>query len=288
MLSQLLFVASIAVTPVLSCADHTQRGHLSPRASDSSTEWAYDASYDWGALSPDFITCQTGTQQAPIALSLTDGPSPYHHPSFQGYDRTVTGNWTNWSYGPAFNIEYPNNDISSLPAIKWNNETAYLIGWHIHAPADHPVDGGRSRAELHLVHVNQEGSPAAVLAIRLDPGTVPLPFISQVPKMVPFTVTSGGRSSKDLQFLPEQSVKPEVVPDVAMNMDLALGAVDHFSEFWTYKGGLTSPPCTEGIRFFVATTIALTSAEQMQDILGVCRFSARMEQNVWLHDVNGA
>ncbi|KAL8990069.1 MAG: hypothetical protein Q9169_008214, partial [Polycauliona sp. 2 TL-2023] len=245
MLLQLLLLTSIAVTPVFSCADHTgrSRGELSPyhlarkrqepttanapdtgNSSDPALDWTYDASYNWGSLKPYYATCQTGTQQSPIALSLTNGLSLYHHPRFEGYNRNVTGNWTNWSYGPAFNLDYEKDDYTSLPKMKWDNETAYLKGWHIHAPADHSVGGDRSKLEMHLVHVNSEGLETAVLAIRLDPGASPSPFLTQLPPMIPFVRGAGGSPRQG--ETPVTGEKPEIVPDVSMNMDLALAAVD--------------------------------------------------------------
>lgn len=60
----------------------------------------------------------------------------------------------------------------------------------------------------------------------------------------------------------------------------AVREVNSFSEFWTYKGSLTSPPCKEGIQWFVARNILFTSVKQMQDILGASTFSSRAEQEV--------
>lgn len=291
MLLSLLLATSFAARSVLSCADHTghQRGDLSPRSlvqkranvsptnpSYIHTDWAYDASYNWGAIRPEYATCQTGTQQSPIALSLASGLSPRHRrPSFANYDRAVVGNWTNWGNGPAFNLEHPEDDYTSLPQLRFDNQTAYLKGWHIHAPAEHTVDGDRSRAEMHLVHVNDEGHEVAVLAIRIDPDTAPSPFLKQLPALVPFPTRNEDA--------------PRVVPDVSMNVGLALDGVDRFRAFWTYRGSFTTPPCREGIRWFVARPVARTSVEQMRALLGACTFSARVQQRVWLQGVsNGA
>ncbi|KAL8856301.1 MAG: hypothetical protein Q9178_007065 [Gyalolechia marmorata] len=309
MLLPLFLITSFTVKSAVSCADHTgrQRGHLSPRhikrqtasannvttgvtnSSEPLVDWAYDASYDWGAIQPDYATCQTGTQQSPIALSLTNGLSLYHQPYFENYNSNVSGNWTNWSYGPAFTLGHPADDYTSLPAMKWDNVTSYLKGWHIHAPADHSVGGDRSKAELHLVHVDAKGKEIAVLAIRLDPGTAPLPFLTQLPPMIPFiSGPDRGPSADVAPGQPARTTKPEVVEDVEMNMSLALNGVDTVSEFWTYKGSLTSPPCGEGIRWFVSRAIAFTSVEQMQAVLGASAYSARQEQEVWLHEINSA
>lgn len=65
-----------------------------------------------------------------------------------------------------------------------------------------------------------------------------------------------------------------------MDVFSALGEVSELSEFWTYRGSLTSPPCEEGIRFFVARKILFVGVAQMQDILSVSTYSARAEQKV--------
>ena len=151
--------------------------------------------------------------------------------------------------------------------MKFDNETVYLRGWHIHSPADHSVGGDRSKAELHYVHVDAKGHERAVLAIRLDPGNGNSTFFSQLPPMISY------RERQTQQAL-------------TLNMELALQNVNYFNEFWTYRGSLTSPPCHEGIRWFVARTILFTSVDQMQDILRASTYSARAEQEVWLHEIN--
>lgn len=143
----------------------------------------------------------------------------------------------------------------------FHNETLYLVGWHLHAPADHSVAGDRSKAELHMVHANEEGEEGAELAIRLDLGASPSPFFDQLPPMIGFNGTTQ-------------------VMGVEIDPRLALDGVNTFSEFWTYQGSLTSPPCREGIRWFVAQSILFTSVNQMRQILGTSTYSGRAEQGV--------
>jgi carbonic anhydrase len=216
-------------------------------------------------VNPSYSLCQTGTQQSPIALSLSNGLALNHVPAFN-YSGARAGNFYNWGYGPAFVLQHE-GDWTRHPGFTYDNVTVYLKGWHIHAPADHSVGGDRSKAELHLVHVDAEGHEAAVLAIRLDPGNFDSPFFSQLPDMIGFSDTA--------------TVEP-----VTLDLELALRAVQHFNEFWTYQGSLTSPPCSEGIRWFVARQIMFTGVRQMQGILGASTYSARAEQEVWMHRIN--
>ncbi|KAM0430063.1 hypothetical protein ACHAPT_006069 [Fusarium lateritium] len=269
-----LLAAAAHVTGALSCALHdnhqqlvNRKRHVSPRAAaPGDTDWAYEASFNWGRLNPDYALCQTGTQQSPIALSLNNGLSLNHIPEFN-YPDSVAGNFYNWGYGPAFTVLHEDGVWDQNPSFSFDNETVYLKGWHIHAPADHSVGGDRSKAELHLVHVNATGQERAVLAIRLDPGNRDNQFLAQLPPMVGFNDT-------------------DVTEQAELNHRLALESVLYFNEFWTYQGSLTSPPCHEGIRWFVARQIMFTGVQQMRDILGASTYSARAEQEVWQHRIN--
>lgn len=182
------------------------------------------------------------------------------------------GTFYNWGYGPAMTYAHPEGDYSGLPSFTFeeedgHNETVHLSGWHIHAPADHSVQGDRAKAELHLVHAGEEGHYRSVLAIRIDPGNVESTFLSNMPELISYRHT-------------EQRV------NTTSNPRLALEEGDYFNEFWTYKGSLTSPPCTEGVRWYMARNIMFASDDQMQQLLNASRFSSRAEQQVWRHQIN--
>lgn len=213
----------------------------------------------------DYAFCQTGTQQSPIQLLLSQGLSVNHRPCFD-YPESVSGKFYNWGYGPAFALDHPEGSYTGLPKLKFDDETYYLSGWHTHAPAEHIVQGERSKAELHMVHVDDSGRPQAVVGIRIDPGNKASAFFSQLPPLIRWNET-------------ELHVETETDPR------LALSEV-HFSEFWTYRGSLTTPPCTEGLRWFVARDVLFTNVEQVQNLLGASTYSSRVEQEVWLHQIN--
>ena len=184
--------------------------------------------------------CQTGTQQSPIPLRLDQGLSLGHAITFD-YGSAINGSYYKWGYGPAFELEQEagctvgsaasNCSITEgLPSITFEdngrNETAYLVSWHIHSPADHSVQQDRSKAEMHFVHVDASGHERAVVAMRIDPGLQSKSaFFSQFEGSYPNfndTVT-------------------QIVDEI--DLTLALSEVLHFNEFWTYRGSLTSPPC---------------------------------------------
>lgn len=206
-----------------------------------------------------------GTQQSPIALSLSNGLSLNHVPTFN-FNGSISGNFYNWGYGPAFTVAHE-DDWTTHPSVTYDNDTVYLKGWHIHSPGDHTVGSVRSKAELHMVMVDATGHEKAVMGIRLDPGNTNNTFFEQLPPVIGFN---------DL----------DTFEPVSLDFTPALQSVLFFNEFWTYQGSLTSPPCSEGIRWFMARQILFTGVEQMQAILGASTYSARAEQEVWQHRIN--
>jgi carbonic anhydrase len=195
------------------------------------------------------------------------GPALSHRPTFN-YSGFHQGNFYNGGFGPAFTLSHEEGVYTKNPSFTYDNTTVYLVGWHIHTPADHTVDAHRARAELHLVHADKEGHPAAVLGIRIEPGISNSTFFEQLPTpMIHWNET-------------------EVEEPLDLNLELLLDGVNNFDQFWTYEGSLTTPPCSESIRWFVARRNIFTSMEQMRSILKASRYGAREEQPVWMHNVN--
>ncbi|KAE9962032.1 hypothetical protein EG328_002850 [Venturia inaequalis] len=232
-------------------------------------DWAYEASFNWGMINTNYSLCQTGMTQSPIPLLLSQGISLTHTPTFN-FPPASIGTWSNWGYGPGFTLNTNATEKATVTFQDKNdgvNETATLKGWHIHAPADHTVQGDRSKAELHMVFADAAGKERVVFAFRIDPGNTESKFFSQLPPMISY------------------SNKTEI-KNTSIQNRLAIAEVNAFAEFWTYRGSLTSPPCREGIRWYVARNIMFVSNKQMQDILSVSTYSARAEQEVWLHAIN--
>ncbi|ESZ93650.1 hypothetical protein SBOR_5955 [Sclerotinia borealis F-4128] len=286
------------LSAVLACPQHDLSSQSLMKRAGGTADWAYDAAYNWGMINeskftfptsikmhtmpfshpisdisfPDYTTCQTGTQQSPIHLTTSSGFSKTHRPTFN-YPTSTDGSLYNWGYGAAFSLTSNTTDLSGNPTLSFDNETLYLKGWHIHAPADHTIDSVRSKAELHLVHATSSGEERAVVALRIDPiayGT---------------TANSTFFESFPLTSIPAFSDATAKIP-ITLDLKQALAEIDNADTFWTYEGSLTSPPCTEGIRWFVAGTKMSVGTEQMQELLAVSTFSAREEQGIWGQKVN--
>ncbi|KPI37723.1 Alpha carbonic anhydrase 3 [Cyphellophora attinorum] len=236
-------------------------------------DFEYVNSFDWHTIKPEYLTCFTGTSQSPIGVHSTQGLATTHPPSFAGYQTTTntTGTFKNWGFGPAFDIDMVNEDPTTLPAMTFDDQTVFLSGWHIHFPSEHLVDGVRSAAEMHFVHVNAAGEPASVVGIRIEPSvTAHSAFFAQVPAAIPAPANP----------------PVEGTPGVPMDHLLAIHEVGMVQQYWTYKGSLTTPPCSEGLRWFLPQMTLKVSEAQMLALRGAGRFSHRIEQVVMNQAIN--
>ncbi|KAI9731231.1 MAG: hypothetical protein M1834_005424 [Cirrosporium novae-zelandiae] len=257
-----------AISGVFACAQHENhhyQGKLSKRSDAGERDWAYPESYNWALVNEEYGLCQNGTMQSPLQLTSSKRRSANHIPTFN-YPTSVSGNFYNWGFGPAFTVTYPEGNVTGNPSLTFDNETVYLKGWHIHSPSEHVVSGERTRAEIHFVHVDEHEEERAVVAMRVNPGTADSAFFSQLPSIIGHDDTTQVATTIDLT--------------------LALDEVQQLNKLWTYQGSLTTPPCTEGIRWFVGQTIMTTGVEQMQEILASGSYSARVPQMAWQHQLN--
>jgi carbonic anhydrase len=200
---------------------------LAPVTSLSSSEdWSYTGTYgpeQWGSL-PGYGLCSTGQQQTPIPLwSLTNLPLDLATPSFSyGFTplhMTHNGHTVEFRYEPG-------------STIRVNGANFRLAQFHFHTPSEHVLDAVSYPLELHLVHVDANGAPAVVVGVFVKRGAENQ-ALSIAFRNLP---QNEGDVSQPFGSINAASLLP--------------GNRTHF----TYPGSLTTPPCTEGIRWYVMRT----------------------------------
>tara|TARA_R110002167_G_scaffold266779_3_gene473566 strand:+ start:2896 stop:3717 length:822 start_codon:yes stop_codon:yes gene_type:complete len=128
------------------------------------------------------------------------------------------------------------------------NGTKYeLMQIHFHEASEHTINGVRYPLEMHMVHFDNQGQ-IAVLAVMAIEGE----------SSAPFTFLEN--------YLP---VKTGEIKQINANFDLNLNLPDN-KEYYTYKGSLTTPPCTESVGWYVfktPITISLDQVKQLQKLM---------------------
>ena len=113
-----------------------------------------------------------------------------------------------------------------------------LRSFHFHSPAEHLIEGERYKAEAHLVHRGPLGE-LLVLAVLFCPV----------------------REGEILETLFDPASPPE-----RFNASHLLP--EDPSSYYTYPGSLTTPPCTEGVKWVILKDVAPISEAQIERLTG--------------------
>jgi carbonic anhydrase len=188
--------------------------------------WGYSASNGpavWGELNPDYRLCTTGIAQSPISLESD----------------LISDNPLHFRYGSlaADSLDTSHSLlISTLPdhVLELNHEPFQLIQFHFHSPSEHEINHRRADAELHFVHRNDRNQ-LLVVAVLLEEGD----------------------SNPALASLLRS---PSLTSSPLIDLNQLLPST---TEHYQYVGSLTTPPCTEGVRWIVMRSPLSLSAEQL-------------------------
>jgi carbonic anhydrase len=187
----------------------------------------------WGGVAPTYATCgakagenfvSVGMKATPIDIETTKAMSvPLPALKFH-YEPTPFEIENNGHV-----IEVPYEKGSTLTIGGSATDVYELAQFHFHAPSEHTVDGKPYDAEFHLVHRNILGE-LAVVGVFMQRGDGANGFFDQImagaPARIGVTPSEGTKINAAELLPPAQS-------------------------YFTYTGSLTTPPCTEGVRWFV-------------------------------------
>jgi carbonic anhydrase len=205
----------------------------SPVAASDPVHWGYDGDVGpehWGALSPDFAACAEGREQSPVDIPAT---APVNPPELRFDYRPSELNIVNNGHSIQVNYE-PGSTLEAGGAVY------ELVQFHLHGLSEHTLNGAYTDMELHLVH-KDAGGHIAVVGVMIEEG-------AHNPAYEPV-----------LANMPAEEGDPLAVPGTKADASQLLPAEQ---SYYHYDGSLTTPPCTEGVAWFVlATPVELSTTQ---------------------------
>ena len=132
-----------------------------------------------------------------------------------------------------------------------------LQQFHFHHPSEEAVHGKLADMDVHLVHKSADGK-LAVIAVRLRSDAN----------------TANAVLATLWRSLPTQVDQKESVDSID-----AGGMLPADRGYWTYMGSLTTPPCTEGVRWFVMEQELAISPEQLRQFAQLYKINSRPLQD---------
>ncbi len=215
-----------------------------------SGHWAYHGDTGpehWGDLSPSYAACGIGTSQSPVDFHNPDMarmlPISFHYrvtPTLLVHN----GHTIQASYRPGSSITIGEDSFD-------------LLQFHFHTPSEHKVNGQAYPMEIHFVHQHKASGKLAVVGVLVAPGNHNL------------------AAQEIWDNLPEQANATSDKPRVLVNgRDLLPDNKDYFR----YMGSLTTPPCSEGVSWYVLQHPVQFSAAQIDRIGKLMGYNARPVQ----------
>jgi carbonic anhydrase len=255
--------AGLALLGIVACHHAAPVTAPAPPAAAASPahapHWTYEGGEGpshWAALSPEFASCGIGRGQSPIDI-VTAKAAPLAAGT-AGFDQVRLGPTTL----QAVKIDIVNNghteqvDAPGSGALMIGNERYVLQQFHFHSPSEHTVDGRSYPLEAHFVHKAADGK-LAVIGVLFEEGAESaalVPFWKRLPASAGAPVDLGMGGVSVVAFLP----------------------TDH--DGYRYAGSLTTPPCSEGVQWFVMKDHVTASAAQIAAFRAVVKRDNRPVQ----------
>ena len=200
----------------------------------------------WGDLDPDWVTCRDGDRQSPVDFGLFTLIWKRSHRLSIDYGETTGAIFNN---GHTIEVETEGQNTLRL------DDDYELVQFHFHTASEHRFNGRGFDMEMHLVHKSAEGVNA-VLGVFLKRGS------------------SSGALAPIFEQLPDDI-------DVHHELDAPFNPQDFLPKdrtHYRYLGSLTTPPCSEGVRWVVMAEPVTVSDEDMAQFAERIHFNARFVQ----------
>merc|ERR550534_1859449 len=112
-----------------------------------------------------------------------------------------------------------------------NGQKFKLVQFHFHVPTEHTFDGKQETLEIHFVHAHMKTGELAVMGFLFE--------------------ADDNKSKENPIFDTLKKILPLKQDDERVNMSLNLNDLEFGGRWCHYDGSLTTPPCSEGVRWFV-------------------------------------
>ena len=197
--------------------------------------WEYEGDEGpahWADLDPSYSSCN-GKNQSPINLTpsqMVKAQLPPIHPHYQAGGQEIVNN------GHTIQVNY-----AAGSDVVIDGTTFHLKQFHFHAPSENQIKGQSYPMEGHFVHADDQGN-LAVIAVMFKAGKTnaePEKAFAHIP-------TDAGTSAKLDQLVNAGQLLPRQ------------------TNYYRFEGSLTTPPCSEGVRWLVLKHTQEASAAQIE------------------------
>ena len=196
--------------------------------------WSYEgegAPENWGKLNPENAMCDSGRNQSPINIDKTIHAALKNIRWIQKFPaKEIVNN------GHTVQINFKEGNMLVL------DDTPYQMKQvHFHAPSENLINNKSFPLEAHFVHADNKGN-LTVIGVMFKEGE------------------KNSALDKLWAQMPKEVNKPEALKARFVPSDM----IPQSGKYYRFSGSLTTPPCSEGVRWIVMKTPISASKEQIK------------------------
>jgi len=233
--------STVAIAALLLTTGCNQLTQKAEHAEHHGKHWGYTgdvAPKHWSELNEKFAMCSEGKQQSPINLV----------PSSDIELPALNMNYTTGSKSIINNGHTVQVNIAKGSTFTIGTDVYELKQFHFHTPSENNINSKSFPLEAHFVHATKDGK-LAVIAVMFEEGEAN-PILAKIwkklPKLEEGTEAKCGLTSDEVKALMPKN-----------------------KDYYQFMGSLTTPPCSEQVKWHVYKTPLTISKEQVTQFFDV-------------------
>jgi carbonic anhydrase len=244
-----LLLSAIAALVFASCSgtEPTTEDH----GDDQVVHWGYESDNgpeEWASMDSEWGLCAAGLEQSPIDLAeaaAIELPEVELHTSSDQEVEVLNQEGVIDALDNGHTIQI---NTKGVERVSVGDKTYASVQFHFHAPSEHTVDGEHFPMEMHFVHQAEDGE-LAVVGVLIEQG-------AENPSLAPLWA--------QLVHAPGTQATVQVPPAFAEHLFSG-----EATGVYHYRGSLTTPPCSEGVKWYIRRTPTQLSKEQIAEFTAV-------------------
>ena len=218
-------------------------------AAGPAPHWEYEGEVGtahWAGIDPGFKTCGIGKRQSPINIETRDVEKGGLKPIVFTY---LPGPAEVLNNGHTIQVNLPGSGTARFDGLEYK-----LVQFHFHTPSEEKIDSMAQHMVVHFVH-RAGDSKLAVVAVMVKLGkenAALKPVLDNMPK-------KAGLTFELKEFNPAQLLPSDPT-------------------YFAYMGSLTTPPCTEDVKWQVMRAPIEISYAQLAAFKKLYKMNARPVQ----------
>ena len=243
-MKKIISLSLIAVSALLlttGCVSHNENMEHS---NEHKAHWGYKGDVGpshWSQLNEKFSMCSKGNMQSPINIIASDDKDL--KPLGFSYNTNSSDVINN---GHTVQVNIKSGSTVTIDGIAYE-----LKQFHFHTPSENNINSKEYPLEAHFVHATKEGK-LAVVAVMFEYGAEN-PIINKIWSKFP--------------------LKENHNEKLELSQDDINAILPAYKEYYKFMGSLTTPPCSENVKWNVFKKSVTISKDQVQKFFDIYEHS---------------